>query len=318
VRPRDPGLNSFTIPVQYKVEAGASNKAVGLDVKVISKVSSNADLKDKWSAEYVTVPPKMGPTLKRIDQNAPDGTIAMISNDFDQAINEGESWYESMSFGIETASGFIGMSWAPNPGQTRTLKPKLSFYISVGSYGSNTLADFTTVSNTSCLVSVPVDFSRQREVTVEYGSNGRWTSYPGPPNSTSLVGYNYVNELIESHLYLSRSHSELISMLTLDLNISMSGTTEAAPQEDTINSVQWLSGEVSESEIENISLTGKLTVGVALAAAFTYFLLSGVRFNIHGSSQGATNFNFTYDGSLSAQYIKDLFVAGANITLYKN
>jgi hypothetical protein len=259
----------------------------------------------------------MGPTLKRIDQSAPDNTIVMKSNEFDQEKNESESWYAIMSFGIQTAIGFIGMSWAPNPGQTRTLKPKLSFYISVGSYDTNTLADYTTVSNTSCLVSVPVDFSLQGEVTVVYGSNGKWTSYPGPPKTTSLVGFNYVNELIESHQLLSRSHCELISMLTQDLNISMGGTTEATPQEDIISSVQWISGEVIESETGNIILSGKLTVTVALAAAFTYFLLSGVRFNIFGSSQGVTNFNFTYDGSLSAQHVKDLFKTGANITLYK-
>ncbi len=97
----------------------------------------------------------------------------------------------------------------------------------------------------------------------------------------------------------------------------MGGTTEATPQEDIISSVQWISGEVIESETGNIILSGKLTVTVALAAAFTYFLLSGVRFNIFGSSQGVTNFNFTYDGSLSAQHVKDLFKTGANITLYK-
>jgi hypothetical protein len=165
---------------------------------------------------------------------------------------------------------------------------------------------------------VPVDFGLQREVTVVYGSNGKWTSYPGPPKTTSLVGFNYVNELIESHLHLSRSHGELIGLLSQELNLSMGGTAEPTKQQDTIDTVKWTSGEVIESETGNIKLTGTLTVKVALAAAFTYFLLSGVKFNIFGSSQGVTSFNFTYDGSLSANHVKDLFSPDSIITLFSN
>lgn len=40
----DPATNSFTIPVQYVVAAGASNNAVGLNVKVNSTISQNSDL----------------------------------------------------------------------------------------------------------------------------------------------------------------------------------------------------------------------------------------------------------------------------------
>ena len=313
VRPNDPGLNSFTIPVQYKVGAGASNQAVGLNVKINTRQSSDADLKDTWLAEYVTVPPKMGPTLQRINQTATENTIVMKSNEFDQAINQSESWYENMSFGIETDSGFIGMTWSPNPGKTTTLTPKLTFYIATGDYGSNSLADFTTISTTSGVVSVPNDFSRQREVTVVYGSNGVWSSYKGKPPQLG-----FLNELIEAHLNLSRSHVDLTSMLTRQFNLSMGGSTEATLQQDTITSVTWNSGEVICSDVGLITLSGSLTVTVALAAAFTYFVLSGVNFNIVGSSQGETSFNFTYDGALSAQYVKDLFVTGANIVLHKN
>src|SRR5262249_61371312 len=61
VGPFQPGYNTFTIPVQYIVGAGASNNAVGLNIQVTSSVQNNADLGQMWDANYATVPPNQGP-----------------------------------------------------------------------------------------------------------------------------------------------------------------------------------------------------------------------------------------------------------------
>ena len=51
----DPSTNSFTIPVQYVVAAGASNNAVGLNVKVNSTISQDSDLTQVWDATVQSV-----------------------------------------------------------------------------------------------------------------------------------------------------------------------------------------------------------------------------------------------------------------------
>ncbi|WHT39716.1 hypothetical protein QNH98_03260 [Myroides sp. mNGS23_01] len=63
VVPNYDGKNWFTIPLQYKVGAGATNQAVGLNVKIDSSVIKDAQLEQLWNAEYATAPPKQGPNL---------------------------------------------------------------------------------------------------------------------------------------------------------------------------------------------------------------------------------------------------------------
>ncbi|MBF4264810.1 hypothetical protein EAY73_23645, partial [Vibrio anguillarum] len=58
-------------------------------------------------------------------------------------------WYPSQSFGLETASGFVGMSWEARPGKQVSIAPEVKFYISTGDYTANKLADYTTVSDNS-------------------------------------------------------------------------------------------------------------------------------------------------------------------------
>src|SRR5688572_9254804 len=77
VAPNRPGTDSFTIPVEYIVGAGASNNAVGLDIEITSSVSNVAALTQTWNADYASLPDKEGPTMAQAGKVAPANSIAL-------------------------------------------------------------------------------------------------------------------------------------------------------------------------------------------------------------------------------------------------
>lgn len=74
-------------------------------------------------------------------------------------------------------------------------------------------------------------------------------------------------------------------------------------QIDILQSVSWDTEMPSDS---GTRLTGTITVGEALTAAFTCFSLSGSTFSVDGAT-GATTVSFSYSGSLSVNKVKGLF-----------
>lgn len=300
VRPNSQGQNYFVVPVQYVVGAGASNQAVGLNVQVVSNVTNTASLQDQWSAEYATVPPPMGPTMKRLGTSGPANTISIASNGFNKTANENASWFSNQSFGIETQSGFMGMTWSPNPQQTRTLTPKLTFYVSVGDYGQNALASWNDVSSNCATISVPNDFTYNK-CTVTYTETGDWTVTQGPPPALAVTA--------DLGWLLSEEQRELAALTYL----SLSDDTQA----DTLSTVAWDSADIFTAN-GNTILKGKLSVTTALGAAFTYFLLSGVRFQVDQPEAGKKSVHFSYEGTRSAQSIQDLFKAGVLLLFGKS
>lgn len=304
-------LNNFGIPLQYRVGSGASNQAVGLDVQISSNVSLNAEINQAFQANYQeTVPPKKGPTMKQTGASTKDGTIQITSNNFDKSSNEENSWFSNMSFGIQSAAGFIGMTWSPAPGVTRTLEPKFSFYISTGSFDYNSLAQWTDVSSQAATVELS-DF-KQFNCTVTLLPNGKWDVTPGrPPQKVSAQAYQ---TLVSSHQALCNSHAELISLANA---IEPLGDGLAATaQLDLITEVDW------DNQLKAVNgpltfLSGSLRVGTALAAGFGFFILSGVRFTIKNSGSGGTQFDFEYNGTQSAQNIKELLHAGVEAEFRK-
>jgi hypothetical protein len=287
------GTASFGIPVQYVVGAGAGNHAVGLSVKIVSDVTCDASLEQLFDANYATVPPQEGPTMNP-SSSSPANTIAIKSNAFNQQTNEAAGWFSNMSFGILTEAGFVGMTWPPSPQDTRTLTPKLTFYIATGDYDSNALASWDDVSNSSVAITVPASF-QDNNCTVTYDSSGNWSQTPGAP----------VGEALTSNLswFLSDRHSELVALAY---------ASEGKIQSDNVKSVSW-NQVPSTAEGEVVVLTGTLTVTAALVGAFTYFVLGGVNFSVTNAQPGGTTFSFRYSGTKSAKAVMDLFTAGAQV-----
>lgn len=211
-----PGVNTFTIPVQYVAAAGASNNAVGRNIQINSTTTNNAELGQTWDVNYADAPPPMGPIMMLDAEPSPLTALALKSNGFDQGSNEAAGWFSSMSFGIQTAQGFVGMTWSPSPAQTRTITPLLQFYVAVGSFGDNSLADWTDVSNSSAQISVPGSFAGNK-TTVTYTSRGGWTVTPGAPalaEAELASGTRAdVEGLVKSHVAMSEAHAGLIDIV---------------------------------------------------------------------------------------------------------
>jgi hypothetical protein len=101
---------------------------------------------------------------------------------------------------------------------------------------------------------------------------------------------------------MSEAHNELVALAYL---------SKGKNQTDALVNVHWNSSASAIGENE-IVLTGTLTVTAALTAAYTYFVLSGVTFDVKSGSSGTT-VNFSYSGAQSADKIKALFKAGAQL-----
>lgn len=181
LEPNSPDTNYFTIPAQYVVGAGACNEAVGLNVLIDSNITQGTDIGQTWEADYATVPPNMGPNLTLSGTPSPTGTISISTNAFNQMMNEANGWFSNQSFGIMTSAGYMGMTWSPSPQSRTTITPSLSFYISIGSFNSNALADWVSVSNGAAFVEVPSSFLNNC-CTVTLTASGEWLVTPGMPS----------------------------------------------------------------------------------------------------------------------------------------
>jgi hypothetical protein len=310
-----PGINTFTIPVQYVLSAGGSNQAVGLNVKVDSSITENAELTQLWEAQYQDVPPPMGPAMIMQPDVTPANTLGIQANNFNQAKNEVAGWFSSMSFGIKTAAGFMGMSWSPDPGTKRIITPTLEFYVTTGIFGSNTMASWTQVSRDAATVAVPRNF-KLNAVTVIRTETGRWEIVPGKPTAAMLAGLDgNFSSLVRSHALLSQSHADLISVARNEMNSEQAVTLESVAnvdgvQEDSVGSVVW--DQKVETRDGLTHLSGTLTVQTALTAAFAFFILNNIRFTVTGHPSQWT-VRFTYVGTETARVVKELFVAGAKL-----
>jgi hypothetical protein len=287
VDPNSPGQNYFGIPVQYILGAGASNNAVGLNIQVVSNVTNDADLKDIWEADYATVPPQKGPSMTQNGTGSPDNTLTIVSNDFDQVKNQNASWFSNQSFGIQTQAGFIGMSWSPAPSQKRVITPKLTFYVSAGTFDSNNLASWNQVSVDSAIIKAPSDFKFLKS-TVTYSSRGKWSVTKGPPAPQTLR---------------SEAHNELVALSHLGQGKVF----------DTIKKVSWHSHAFMFEEGDTY-LSGTITVTQAVVGAFTFFVIAGITFSIVGRV-GNFDIDFEYSGPLTVKAVQDIVTAGAKLFL---
>ena len=188
VKPFNPHVqNSFTVPVQYQVEAGASNQAVKPKIEITSMDTYKTNTGEMWQVDYTTVPPNEGPSMNQASSPPPNSQppsssqILLSTNAFNQKTNIQNNWYESMSFGIMTEAGYIGTTWSPDPSETYTITPKLKFYIATGKYESNSLASYSQVSNGSAIVDTAQSFDAQLNCTVTLNSSGQWSVTPGLP-----------------------------------------------------------------------------------------------------------------------------------------
>ncbi|EKN3724728.1 TPA: hypothetical protein ACPZRY_002565 [Yersinia enterocolitica] len=170
---------TFGIPIQYKLGAKSSNKAVGLNVKVATSQLKDVNIQDVWKATFYDGPEHQAPDLDKADGVANKDEINYTDNSFNPDRVIQNSWYPSQTFGIQTENGFVGMTWEARPAKTVAIAPKLTFFVTTGEYSSNQLADYSTVSNSAQIVNLS-DFSGFA-VTVTYTKDGKWNIKKGRP-----------------------------------------------------------------------------------------------------------------------------------------
>lgn len=208
--------NSFTIPLQYSVQAGASNNAVGLNIQITSSVTESTDLGVGWLASYTQDSVNTPPTLETMDATL-DDELAITTNIYEKEDEPINSWYGSMTYGVQSSDGFIGITWSPTPATTYQIKPKVTFYVAIGDFSTNTLADINTISSSAAVVT-EADFDRNNECTVTRNSDGSWVIEPGNTTPTSLSAELI---LLNSHLNLSSAHNELVKLVSRENRLKL-------------------------------------------------------------------------------------------------
>ncbi|NHZ61488.1 hypothetical protein [Massilia genomosp. 1] len=308
VVPNSPSDNSFTIPLQFSIGADASNLAVGLNVVVDSKVTENVELGQAWTAGYATTPPAQGPTLAMASQGGPSTSLSIASNHFNAGINAGNNWYESQSFGVESAQGFMGVTWAPNPGDVTTITPTLSFYVATGTFSANALAEMNTISGDCATISTN-QFSGSNEAWVMLDSQGYWHVSSTNPGSS---GNANVDLLIHSHAKLAIAHAQLVNYAVGDGKER--GTSPSI--NDTVKRVSWGPATIDAETGDMIVVTGAMVLATA-AVAITTFIVGGISFTANGTTDGGSTWNFSYNGPKTLKTLKEALKEGATIAYQK-
>jgi hypothetical protein len=302
---------SFTVPLQYKVEVGATNKAVGLNTLIESSDTHDSDLEVEWKASYYQKKDdKTPPTLALSGQTAPAGQLAIVTNSYNKNDEPLNKWYGNMSFGIETETGFIGVSWSPNPTFTYKLEPIVNFYVAVGDYSQNKLANITAISSTSANITQK-SFDGNYECTVIYQPDGSWVVKPGyaPPASLNLL-----STMVSAHAELISAHKNLVELVNFSNSANINSSSgEKAERESTGIKLNNKGNKKNQVDDEFEFITGSITVGVAIAAGFAYMFASSITLNITRTSADGLTIDFNYNGQAGQQAILDAFAAGQRI-----
>lgn len=282
VQPYASSSDSFFIPLQYRVQAGASNTAVGLNVAVHASAAESAAPGDVLRADYAGAPPKQGPRLSKTSSSA-GKAITIETNQYNEQGNRANEWYESLGFGIDSPNGFMGISWSPAPGKRYALTPEPVFYVSTGSHQAQQLEDIGAIARNAARITLR-DFSPRNEVWVTLNARGQWT----------VTGTN------PQHLQGASEHAEAQALTA--------STHEFAT---IIQRVQW---NVDANEGDgNATSTGMIVVTSSPTFIATGFTLAGLSFNLEGITSGATSWRFRYTGSVSKTFLHSTLVVGARI-----
>ncbi|MEM9916549.1 MAG: hypothetical protein AAF990_00555 [Bacteroidota bacterium] len=302
--------NSFTIPLQYKVAVGASNKAVKLNTLVQSDMIFSTDLEKKWKATYTQDGHNVGPVLAS-DGSAGLKTVVMDTNQYDKSKEPINSWYGSMTFGIESENGFIGQTWSPDPLSQYTIVPKVNFYVATGNFQSSRLADINEISlNSANITAQSFDFGN--ECTVTLNSDGSWDVSPGKPNASLM----HMSRLMDTHQTLVQIQEKFVNMVSM-------ASAQAAPAlalagygpEETERRSKGITINKSKSKAADTDgfLTGTITVGTAVGLGFAYIISAGITLDITYRRDDGLRFDFKYNGAASREALQQAFAAGKEL-----
>jgi hypothetical protein len=305
--------DAFTIPLQYVIQAGSSNNAVGLGTKIDSSIIKDIDLATAWQVDYFLQ--NKGPKLYPASDVTlpPTNEVDILTNDFDQDQEPLKKWFHSLTFGVQSDKGFMGVTWAPDPSETYAIKPKVQFYISTGSFVSNTLANMTSVSTKAAPITED-SFDGNNECTVTLLTNGKWLIEKGNTNLKLSSNSEIINNLVLSHLALSTAHAALVALYSEQASLeTLSGLSKDVEVKSTGIAVKNNLTLNDDDLGTTFFLTGSITVGALVAAGFLYMIASGITLRISRRAATGVEFDFTYNGLHGADEVRKAFAAGKEI-----
>jgi len=164
----------FQANVQYFLQAAQQSAPVQIGTQVISQANQDANLNNGYQVTYSSV--KGGfPTIKpgSTERTPTDDNMVAETNKFLPV----ENYYNSLTFGVVTTTGITGVTWEPKPNLDYAITPTLTFYIAVGGYQSNILAqiDATGVDNAVIKSGFTGNFDQFGNTWVTYNIDGTWT-----------------------------------------------------------------------------------------------------------------------------------------------
>lgn len=310
--PYEPGTdNSFSVPFQYITRAGSSNNAPAPNVLLTSGTKKNTDLLTSWDAEYEAK--NQQPTLK-LKGTAPEQQVIINTNTFNPDKEKDNQWYHNLTFGVQTSTGFTGVTWSPEPGQSYHIKPKLQFYVAASSdFQSDELFDMTTVSAGSATVTED-SFDTNLECTVTLEAEGSWTVSKGNLNKSLARDAELL--LVQAHYNLTSAHADIVRNFGLQSVKfpALSSQELAAADEIRTSSGIEISAENRLYDGSNNFLKGIITVTRPVLRDFAYIVAKITFLSVKGKSKsGNTSWEFTYDGSKNAREIDELFGKGHDV-----
>lgn len=162
----------FKANVQYVLEAAQQSQPVKLGNQVISTAKQDADLNTGYTATYSS---EQGgfPTITEGSTKVPQSTNMVVeTNKFTPV----QDYYNALTFGVTTTQGLTGVTWEPKPNIDYKITPTLTFYIAIGSYQANELAqiDATSVDNAVIKSGFGGNFDQFNNTWVTYNIDGTW------------------------------------------------------------------------------------------------------------------------------------------------
>lgn len=198
----------FIIPLQYIIELGASVQPVGSNIFISSSVRTETALGMKWLASYFQEPNERIPPTISENGVTSNKNLEIATNAYNKNEEPINSWYGSMTYGLESPSGFTGLTWSPNPSTYYSIEPEIIFHIAIGPFSADVLVDMEDVKRHSANV-LNSDFDANVECTVIYNADGTWSIKQGytPPEP------NILSILSKAHLELSIAHKKLVQLI---------------------------------------------------------------------------------------------------------
>jgi hypothetical protein len=167
------GQQVFKATVQYQLDVGQQTQPVALGNQIISKDTIDASLDTGYLAHYSG---KKGgfPSLTAGSTSNPPAATNMVvqTNPFVPV----QHYHNSLTFGLRTEQGTTGVTWEPLPNFDYTITPTLTFYIAVGNYVSNVLAQVggSGATNAALKTGPGGSFNQFNNTWVTYTTTGQW------------------------------------------------------------------------------------------------------------------------------------------------